>query len=74
MNFNNSLLSKGEFFHIRCCAHTINLVIQVGLDNIEQSVIKIHDSAKYSLHPKEDGPSLGGMDIYATLFYVKWRE
>ncbi|XP_042018987.1 zinc finger BED domain-containing protein RICESLEEPER 2-like [Salvia splendens] len=47
MNMNNSLLSNGEFFHIRCCAHIVNLVVQDGLRNTEQSVVKIRDSVKY---------------------------
>ncbi|XP_047978749.1 zinc finger BED domain-containing protein RICESLEEPER 2-like [Salvia hispanica] len=47
MNVNNSLLSNGEFFHIRCCAHIVNLVVQVGLKDIEQSVVKIRESVKY---------------------------
>ncbi|KAL1567116.1 zinc finger BED domain-containing protein RICESLEEPER 2-like [Salvia divinorum] len=47
MNLNNSLLCNGEFFHIRCCAHIINLVIQDGLKDINQSVVKVRESVKY---------------------------
>ena len=47
LNLRNALLSKGEFFHIRCCAHILNLIVQEGLKEIDESVVKIRESVKY---------------------------
>ncbi|XP_022031105.1 zinc finger BED domain-containing protein RICESLEEPER 2-like [Helianthus annuus] len=37
----------GLFFHIRCCAHILNLVVQDGLGTIESSLVKIREDVKY---------------------------
>lgn len=41
LNLRNALVCKGEFFHIRCCAHIPNLIVQEGLKEIDNSVVKI---------------------------------
>ncbi|XP_062099771.1 zinc finger BED domain-containing protein RICESLEEPER 2-like [Humulus lupulus] len=43
----NALPCNGKFFHIRCCAHILNLVVQEGLKDIDGVVLKIRESAKY---------------------------
>ncbi|XP_074378052.1 zinc finger BED domain-containing protein RICESLEEPER 2-like [Apium graveolens] len=47
LNLRNALLCKGEFFHIRCCAHILNLIAQEGLKEMDESVVKIRESVKY---------------------------
>ena len=37
----NSLLLSGGLFHMRCCAHILNLIVKDGLDVIKVGVEKI---------------------------------
>ncbi|KAJ9561893.1 hypothetical protein OSB04_007053, partial [Centaurea solstitialis] len=37
----NLLLHDGELFHVCCCAHILNLIVQDGLKEIDEAVIKI---------------------------------
>nr|KAJ0220781.1 hypothetical protein LSAT_V11C200088940 [Lactuca sativa] len=42
-----ALRSNGDYFHIRCCAHVLNLVVQDGLNAIDEGIVKIRESIKY---------------------------
>ncbi|CAA7029422.1 unnamed protein product [Microthlaspi erraticum] len=42
-----NLVCNGEFFHIRCVAHILNLIVQSGLTVIEEALEKIRDSVKF---------------------------
>ncbi|KAK2653795.1 hypothetical protein Ddye_013651 [Dipteronia dyeriana] len=48
LNINKALLCDGEFLHIRCCAHIINLIVQDGLKEIDGIVHKVRESVKYA--------------------------
>ncbi|XP_042433857.1 zinc finger BED domain-containing protein RICESLEEPER 2-like [Zingiber officinale] len=47
LGLNCSLVSGGEFLHVRCCAHILNLIVQEGLKRIDSSVDKIREYVKY---------------------------
>nr|GMD22414.1 zinc finger BED domain-containing protein RICESLEEPER 2-like [Ipomoea batatas] len=47
LSLQNSLLCEGQFFHIRCCAHILNLISQEGLKAASSSIQKIRESIKY---------------------------
>ncbi|KAK3211840.1 hypothetical protein Dsin_016546 [Dipteronia sinensis] len=42
--FSDKLLLGGKFFHMRCCAHILNLVVRDGLKVITDGIEKIRDS------------------------------
>ncbi|XP_057522450.1 zinc finger BED domain-containing protein RICESLEEPER 1-like [Amaranthus tricolor] len=46
----NSLYFDGQFFHLRCGCHIINLVVQAGLKSIDGVVAKIKKVVKHYKH------------------------
>ena len=44
LGLSNSLLLDGEFFHIRCSAHILNLIVQYGLKVVSDALHKIRQS------------------------------
>lgn len=34
----DAILMDGEFFHVRCCAYILNLIVQEGLNEIDSSI------------------------------------
>ncbi|XP_042952169.1 zinc finger BED domain-containing protein RICESLEEPER 2-like [Carya illinoinensis] len=47
LNIKKALLCDDEFFHFRCCAHILNLIVQDGLKEIDSAIQKVRESIKY---------------------------
>lgn len=43
----DKLVLKGEYIHMRCCAHILNLVVKDGLKLVDDSLYRIRDAVKY---------------------------
>ncbi|CAN0871901.1 Zinc finger BED domain-containing protein RICESLEEPER 2 [Linum grandiflorum] len=48
----------GDLFHVRCCAHIINIMVQYGLKEIEGTIQYVRESVKY----------VGASEIRVNLF------
>lgn len=47
LNLESRLPCDGKFFHIRCCAHILNFVVQDGLKHIDNFALTLRDGIKY---------------------------
>ena len=44
---NYGLVLDGEFLHMRCCAHIVNLIVTEALKEMHDSILSIHHVVKY---------------------------
>ena len=47
LNDDSDCVLNGEFLHIRCCAHIINLIVNDGLKEISNTIIGIRTAVRY---------------------------
>ena len=47
LSVQDTLLCDGQFFHVRCCAHILNLMVKEGLKVVGGALDKIRKSIKY---------------------------
>ncbi|KAJ9547236.1 hypothetical protein OSB04_019779 [Centaurea solstitialis] len=47
LKFDLDLMSNGDYFHARCCAHILNLIVQDGLKEIDGAVFKVRECVAY---------------------------
>ncbi|KAK8946379.1 hypothetical protein KSP39_PZI006759 [Platanthera zijinensis] len=44
-----SLPLAGKYFHIRCSAHILNLIVKEGLKELDDNIVRIRDAVKFVL-------------------------
>ncbi|KAH9794591.1 BED-type domain-containing protein [Citrus sinensis] len=43
----DGLVLNGDYLHVRCCAHILNLIVTEGLKELEQSLVSVRNAVKY---------------------------
>ncbi|KAH9751286.1 BED-type domain-containing protein [Citrus sinensis] len=43
----DGLVLNGDYLHVRCCAHILNLIVTEGLKELEHSIVSVRNAVKY---------------------------
>ncbi|KAH9696124.1 BED-type domain-containing protein [Citrus sinensis] len=43
----DGLVLNGDYLHVRCCAHILNLIVTEGLKELEQNIVSVRNAVKY---------------------------
>ncbi|KAH9680959.1 BED-type domain-containing protein [Citrus sinensis] len=43
----DGLVLNGDYLHVCCCAHILNLIVTEGLKELEQSIVSVRNAVKY---------------------------
>ncbi|KAH6779672.1 hypothetical protein C2S52_010909 [Perilla frutescens var. hirtella] len=47
LSYSHNLPLGGDIFHVRCCAHILNILVKYGLSAIEDAISKVRESVKH---------------------------
>lgn len=44
---NDALVLNGDYMHVRCCAHIMNIIVNKGLKKLDDNIVNICNAMKY---------------------------
>ncbi|KAH9792419.1 BED-type domain-containing protein [Citrus sinensis] len=51
----DGLVLNGDYLHVRCCAHILNLIVTEGLKELEQSIVSVRNAVEFYIFHVEYG-------------------